>query len=110
MRELQAYYQVVIAAARLAVGLPAYLQHLREIGGGAFVDQELTRIGPGLLDDGGRLGPDELGAAGAEAPIAAQRQFVGPAVERTIAALHRLNAQPIADDERTDICGGKKRR
>src|SRR5262249_7808909 len=70
---------------------------------------QLSRIGPAFLQDRGGLAPDQLGAAGAEAPIAAEGQLVRAAVEGAVAAFHRLDAQGVAGAQRADGHGAEQR-
>src|SRR5207253_25184 len=63
----------------------------------------------GFIEDGGRLAPDQLGAAAAEAAITAVGQFVGPAIEGAVAAFHRLHTESVAGAQRADGYGLKKR-
>src|SRR5262249_22591230 len=108
-RQLQADEQVVVAPECLAVRLPARTEHALEVGSGLLGEPELARICPALFDDGRGLSPNQLGAARAETAIAAKRQFVRPAVERAVAALHRLNTERIADAKCADIYRAEQR-
>src|SRR5262249_35301076 len=87
----------------------AYVQHLLEADGRVIVDQQLPWIAAAFLHDGGRLAPDQFGAAGAETFIAAKHQFVGLAVERPVAAFHRLDGKGVADAIWTNLYGAKQR-
>src|SRR5262249_35246871 len=82
------------------MGLPAFAQHPLEIGGSLLVDQKLSRIGPAFFEDGGRLAPDQFGAASAKAAITAKRQLIRPAVQCAVAAFHGLDAKRIAGLQR----------
>ena len=62
----------------------------------------LARVGSAFFEDRSGFAPDQLGATGAEAPVAAEGQLVGPAVGGAVAALHRLDAQRIAHAEGAD--------
>ena len=74
------------------------------------IDDELARIGPTFRDDGARLAPDELGAAGAETSKPAECQFAGRAVELGVAPFHRLDRQPVAHQAAADRDRPEERR
>ena len=74
-----------------------------------LADEQLPRIGAALFDDRGRFAPDQLGPAGAEAAVTADRQFVGRAVGGAVAALHRLHAEGVAGRQRPDRDRAKER-
>src|SRR5262245_40786387 len=110
MGELQAHHETVRRTEGIAMSLPADAQHLFEVGEGRLADQELPGIGAGLVDDRRRLAPDELGAAGAEALVAAKGKLIGPAVEGAVAPFHRLHAQRVAHGEWAEADRTKKGR
>ena len=94
--DLQADEQIGVAAAGVAMRLPAAGEHRFDRRGRSVVQPELPRIGSSLVADRGRFAPDQFRPAAAEADVAAVRQLVGPAVERAVAALHRLNGEAVA--------------
>ncbi|MGP0066262.1 MAG: hypothetical protein ACLQGP_21995 [Isosphaeraceae bacterium] len=107
---MQADEQVVVFPVRLDVSFTSGAEQFFERAGVGRVDDELSRIGAGLRDDRGRLAPDQLGPAGAEASITAERQPAGGSVGLTVASFHRLNRQPVAhastaDRDRTEERG-----
>src|SRR5262249_11189979 len=89
--------------------LAALAEQTFEIRLGLLIDEQLPRIGSPFLDNGRRLTPEELGTSGAEAVVAAERQFIRSTVERAVTALHRLNTQSIADSKRTDLDWSEQR-
>ena len=78
-------------------------EHPLEGRGGGSADDELAGIGPAFRDDRGGLAPDQLGPAGAEAAVAAEGQLARAAVGLAVAALHRLDRQPVADAPAADL-------
>ena len=61
--------------------------------------------------DGDRLAaPDQLRAADAEALPAAARQVARLAVERAVPALHRQDAEPVADADAVELERARERR
>src|SRR5262249_61468816 len=87
----------------------ALAQQPLQAGAGVLRDEQLAGVGAALVNDRGRLAPDQLGAAGAEAGVAAEGQLAGPAVGGAVAPLHRLDAQGVAGAERADGYRLKKR-
>jgi hypothetical protein len=100
--ELQSDEQAIIAAKRRAVRFSADAQHSLQVARGGRRDQQLPGVRPAFFHNGGGLSPDKFGAAGAEALVTAVGQFVGPAIQSTIASLHRLNAECIARSQRSN--------
>src|SRR5262245_29614333 len=91
------------------MGLPALANQTLEIQSSLFSEPQLAGIGPSFLNHRGRLAPEELGAARAKSAITTKRQLIRPAVERPVAALHRLNTERIADAELPDIHTAEQR-
>ena len=101
--------QVIIPAKRRTVRLPTDQEQLVQIAGVGIADKQLPGIGPTFLDDRGCLAPDQLGAAGAEAPVTPQRQLVRFAVLGPIAAFHRLETERIPGTQRSHLDRPKER-
>jgi hypothetical protein len=93
MRELQADEEV----ARRAVFGSRERNHPLERREVVFRQQQLTGIGACVGIDRDRLTPEQLGPAAGEAGPAAERQLVGSAIERAVAAFHRVNHQAVTD-------------
>src|SRR5205823_4373765 len=89
--QLQANDEIAIAANLVAMGLAALAEHLFQRRSGLVVDEQLARVGASLVEDGGCLAPDQLGAAAAEATITTKGEFIRPAVEGAVATFHRLH-------------------
>lgn len=110
MGQLQAEDQVVVAAERVPVRLATFLDQASQRGEVFLVNQQLPRVGPALVENGGSLAPQELGTAGAEPLVAAIGQLVGLAVEGAVTAFHRLDAQGVAGGQRADRHRGEQGR
>ena len=67
------------------------------------MEPQLPRVHASVVGNRGRLAPDQFRSTGAETDVAAKRQLVGQAVERSIAAFHRLNRPAVADPSATDL-------
>ena len=76
----------------------------------AIVTGGASGIGAACFRNRCRLAPDQFRTTGAEALVAAVNEVVGMAVERAVAAFHRLHAKGIADAERPHLHGPKERR
>src|SRR5439155_22686941 len=74
------------------------------------VQPELAGIGAAVLGHRTGFAPDQLRAAASEAKIAAESQFPRPAVERAVAAFHRVDAPAVANGAATDAQGLEQRR
>ena len=70
----------------------------------------MAGIGAAVLGHRTRFAPDQLRAAASEAKIAAEGQFPRPAVERAVAAFHRVDAPAVANGAATDAQGLEQRR
>ena len=67
------------------------------------MEPELAGVGAAVLADGGGFEPDELGAAGGEALVAADGEFAGIAVELAIAAFHGMDGHGVAHGDGADL-------
>src|SRR5439155_4738423 len=91
------------------MGAAAFRQHALQVGRRGFIDQQLARIGAAVLTYRGRLSPNEFRPASAETAIAPERQLIGAAVDRSVAAFHWLDAKRIAGTNCADGDGAKER-
>src|SRR5690606_35617470 len=72
---------------------------------------ELIGVGPAVGGDGERLAsPDDLAAALAEVPPAAQRVLAGSTVGGAVPALHRVHTPAVADGNPADCQRLRERR
>ena len=94
-----------LAPLASAAFCPCPLDHGREGLFAAFVQPQLAWVGPGLVDDGDGLGPDQARAAGGESLVAANRELVRPALGVAVAPFHRVHGQGIRDDEPAELDG-----
>src|SRR6266852_2098166 len=78
------------------MSLTTRFQHGPKVRGLLFIQMQLARSGSSILVDRRGFAPDEFCSSAAKAKISAKSQLVGSAVERAVAALHRLNAYGIA--------------
>ena len=102
VRELQADVEIVgaVRAEARRVRGDQRLAQAHEIGQRVLVDDELVGVGAAIVAHGGRLpAEDQLGAAEPEPLPAPERQLGGMAVERAIPALHRQDAEAVAERE-----------
>ena len=95
--QLESDQKVVDRAAEVDVGPAAGCDDLLERRRRGFIDQELAGIGPSFRNHGAGLAPDQLGATGSESAVTTQGELAGSAVKVAVAALHRLDRQPVAD-------------
>ena len=113
MRQLQADVQVAIGlrAEALAVRSHQFLAQRRQGRLRGRCDQQLIRIGTAVVPDRhGLAAPNQLGAAPPEVPPAPARQFARLAARRAVPALHRQDAEPVADRDAVDGDGLGERR
>src|SRR5579863_6154584 len=76
---------------------------------GAVSQEKLIGIGAAVVPDGDRFAaPNQLGAALAEAPPAAKREFTRLAGRRAVPAFHREDTEPIADDASFAVQGARQ--
>src|SRR4051812_35151969 len=75
-----------------------------------FVNHELAGVGPPLIYNRSRLEPDQLRPSAAESFIPAPDQRVRTSLESAVAALHRLNADRVADFELPNCHGPRQHR
>src|SRR5690606_37848097 len=88
----------------------AILQHPRERPNTFPVNPELPRIHAGLVANCGGFAPNQFRAASAKAFVTPERQLIWQTIERSIAALHGLNRQSIANVSRSHADGLEERR
>ncbi len=102
--ELQADEQIVVGAERFAMGVAAGGQQIGQAVAVARRGERLIGIRPAVGLHGGRFAaPDQLGAAQAEVPPAAQRVRRRRAIAVGVPAFHRMDAPAIADREPADV-------
>ena len=103
VRQLQADEEVVGAAVAALMFLDQRFAQGGEIGERFLGQEQLVRLGPAVGAHGhGLAAPDQLGPARAEAPPAPQRPLAGPAVGFGVPALHRQDAEAVADGASAD--------
>lgn len=88
MGQLRDHDRPVTGSVRFGGLLPRPFDQGGEGFSTALVQPQLTRIGPCLMNDGDRLGPDQTRAAGGEPLIAAHRELVRPALGVAVAPFH----------------------
>src|SRR5690348_10067554 len=94
--QLQANNQIIIGTERKPMSPAALVQQALEIRRGLLVEKQLPRVSPRFFKNGRRFAPDEFGTAGTETLVTPECQFIRPAIQRAVAAFHRLNAQRVA--------------
>ena len=96
MRELNGDEQIVRRTPLLAMQLADAREQPRELRHIVRRNPKLARIGAAVFAHGGSFKPDELGAAAREAFVAAPGQLAGTAIQRPVAAFHRLDGDGVA--------------
>jgi hypothetical protein len=97
MRQLKAKEKVMVTAEGLSVHGATSVNQASQSIAVLGSRQELPRIGSSLGHDGRGFTPNQLGAPCPEPAVPAKSQFAGQAIGLGIAALHGLNAKPIAN-------------
>src|SRR4051794_40420526 len=110
MGELQADHKAAIVAECRFVRLDELLAQSRHIGLRVIGEIQLARVGASIATYGnGLAAPDQLAAAFATAP-APERVLAGPPIGLPIPALHRQDADAVADIHAFELEGGAERR